>query len=61
MGINTAIGMGSSKSKDLKSKIRDKAMDAAKMVMGPRPGLAIVKFWQGVVEIVLRILVIVSL
>jgi hypothetical protein len=35
-------------------------MDVAKMVMGPRPGLAIVRFWQGVVEIVLRILWIVS-
>lgn len=35
-------------------------MEAVKMVMGPRPGLVIVRFWQGVVEIVLRVLLIVS-
>lgn len=34
---------------------------AAATVMGPRPGLAIVKFWQGVVEIVLRVITIVSI
>ena len=33
---------------------------AVAKVMGPRPGLAILKFWQGVVEIVLRIITIVS-
>lgn len=31
-----------------------------KAAMGPRPGLVICKFWQGVVEIVLRIIVMVS-
>ena len=35
-------------------------MEAAAMVLGPRPGLIIVKFWQGVVEIILRVIVIVS-
>ena len=35
-------------------------MDAAKFVMKPRPGLAIVKFWQGALEIVLRFVSIVS-
>ena len=31
-----------------------------KTVLGPRPGLVICKFWQGIVEIVLRIIVMVS-
>ncbi len=35
-------------------------MDAVGTVLGPQPGLVILKFWQGVVEIVLRIIVIVS-
>lgn len=35
-------------------------MDAAATVMGPRPGLVILKFWQGVVEIVFRVIAIVS-
>ena len=29
-------------------------------VLGPRPGLAIVSFWQGILEIVLRTLALVS-
>ena len=29
-------------------------------VLGPRPGLAIVSFWQGILEIVLRALALVS-
>ncbi len=30
-------------------------------VLGPRPGKAIVSFWQGIVEIVLRAIAVVSL
>ena len=30
-------------------------------VLGPRPGLAIVSFWQGIVEVVLRSVALVSL
>lgn len=29
-------------------------------VLGPRPGRAIVSFWQGIVEIILRVVVAVS-
>ena len=29
-------------------------------VLGPRPGKAIVTFWQGIVEIILRVVVMVS-
>lgn len=29
-------------------------------VLGPRPGLAIVSFWQGIVEIALRVATVVS-
>ena len=30
-------------------------------VLGPRPGLAIVSFWQGIVEVVLRSVALVSI
>lgn len=30
-------------------------------VLGPRPGRAIVTFWQGVVEIILRVVIVVSI
>ena len=36
-------------------------MDVGRKVLGPHPGLAIVKFWQGVVEIILRVITLVSL
>ena len=29
-------------------------------VLGPRPGLAVVSFWQGIVEIALRVATVVS-
>ena len=47
-----------SKGLSLKKSI---VMEAAQFAMKPRPGLAIVKFWQGVLEIIIRIAAIVSL
>ena len=49
---------------DLEGDIEKKAEDVAKValidIFGPHPTLALVKFWQGVVEVCIRIAIIVS-
>ena len=44
--------------------VEEKMVDAAKVALweiyGPHPGLALLKFWQGVVELCIAIVVFVS-
>lgn len=48
----------------IEDTIEERAEDGAKKALcdicGPHPGLALVRFWQGIVELFLAILVIVS-
>ena len=40
---------------EIKEEVKEVAEDAAKLVLRPRPGLAICSFWGGRVEIIMRI------
>ena len=46
--------------KVVEEKVEDGAKAALLDIYGPHPGLALVKFWQGVVELCIRITIIVS-
>ena len=46
--------------KTVKKAVKKAVLGAVGEVLGPRPCLAIVSFWQGIVEIVLRVAVVVS-
>ena len=44
----------------MKKAIKKAVLGAVGEVLGPQPSLAIVRFWQGVVEVVLRVAIMVS-
>lgn len=46
--------------KDVEKKVEDAAKVALIDIFGPHPTLAIVKFWQGIVEVCIRTAIIVS-